>query len=153
MKLEDGEVGDLLLTKGLLKIFAKKGVNDIACLFRRRITHLGSVGDSSDAADPKILSLASAYSFSRCSRVLGWGFALFWEVEDSAGDDPGRLRIVTAGLGLWRILGRKSSPPFRIEKPFWLAVAISCSFLILSCFSCSNRCSSCHEKESPRDEN
>lgn len=97
MKLEDGEVGDLLLTKGLLKIFERKGVNDVASV-SSKITHLCSVGDSSDAADPKILSLASAYSFSRCSRVLGWGFALFWEVEDSAGDDPGRLRMVTLGL-------------------------------------------------------
>lgn len=96
---------------------------------------------SDDTADPRILSLASAYSFSRCSNVFIWGF-VFCAMEDKAGEESGRLRIVTDGFGRWRILGRKSSPPFdRIENPFWFAVAIS--FLILSCFSCSSRFSSC----------
>jgi len=96
-------------------------------------------GDSSAAADPKILSLASAYSFSRCSNVFSCGFEFCCEVEDKAGDESGRFRMVTTGFGRWRILGRKSSPPFdKIVIPFCFAAAISCSFLILSCFCCSN---------------
>lgn len=62
-------------------------------------SNLWSVGESSaPAAAPRILSLASAYSFSRCSKVFGWGFE-FCEAEDKAGDESGRFRIVTAGLG------------------------------------------------------
>ena len=64
------------------------------------MTHFCSNGGDSSAAaaDPKILSLASAYSFSRCSNVFNCGFE-FCEVEDKAGDESGRLKIVTAGLG------------------------------------------------------
>lgn len=112
------------------------------------MTHLASVGDSSDAAaDPRILSRASAYSFSRCSSVFGCVFE-FADVEDRAGEESGRFKIVTTGLGRCRIRGLKSSPPpfDKIEKPFCFAAAISCSFLARSCFSCSNRFSSYEEK-------
>lgn len=83
----------------------------------RALIYFCSGGESSAAAaDPKILSLASAYSFSRCSSVFICGLE-FCDVEDKAGEEPGRFRIVT--LGLCRIRGRKSSPPFdRIDKPF-----------------------------------
>lgn len=64
------------------------------------MTHLCSVGDSSETADPRILSRASAYSFSRCSNVLICGFEFACEVEDRAGEEPGLFRMVTTGFGL-----------------------------------------------------
>lgn len=63
------------------------------------VTHFSDGGDSSAAADPKILSLASAYSFSLCSNVFSCGFELCCEVEDKAGDESGRFRMVTTGFG------------------------------------------------------
>jgi hypothetical protein len=61
------------------------------------LAYFCSVGESSAAAaDPIILSLASAYSFSRCSSVFIWGLE-FCVLEDRAGDESGRFRIVNFG--------------------------------------------------------
>jgi hypothetical protein len=136
---EEGEI--FVLMNCLLKRAKRNRETRKFQLFCGSMTHFCSVGDSSDTADPKILSLASAYSFSRCSRVLICGFWLC--EEDKAGEESGRLRMVTVGFGRCRILGRKSSPLFdKIDKPFCRAAAISCSFLNFSCFSSSNRFSS-----------